>query len=246
MNKLEVFNDEIQVLRHIDQLRIKDVKDEDITVVYKDGFRRHTLRYPHVNFKKANGTLWDRLVAKVGDQNSEARVFNELNLTEEEVNKYQDTVDNGAFLLFVSGASLEALDTAEDTQQHETTEEESVENDSNHFENKEEQTGQPRETAIPLSEEPEAKSFETENTEQSVSENDTDDVIDMSRYEPTTEPLEVAGDDDNNDDDDNKTADDVSDNQTEEETTEETKSVKDIPEERDYTVKDNVVNLGDR
>ena len=45
--------------------------------------------------------MWDKVAAKFLDENSKARVANQLNLTGEDYSKYRDAVDNGDILLLV-------------------------------------------------------------------------------------------------------------------------------------------------
>lgn len=106
MSKFEVFDDEQQLSRRIDQLRIDDIKDEDITVVSNDRLDNHSIiYYTSVNFKKSHGTLWDRFASKFGDEDSSGRVIDQLNLTGADKAKYDKALDDGSILLFVKGLS---------------------------------------------------------------------------------------------------------------------------------------------
>ncbi len=108
MSKFEVFDDEQQLFRRIDQLRIDDIKDEDITVVANDRLDNHSIiYYTSVNFKKSHGTLWDRFASKFGDDDSSSggRVIDRLNLSGADKAKYDKALDDGSILLFVKGLS---------------------------------------------------------------------------------------------------------------------------------------------
>ena len=106
MSKFEVFNDEEQLFRRIDQLRIDDIKDEDITVVSDDKLDNHSIiYYTSVNFKKSHGTLWDRFASKFGDDDTGTRVTDQLNLSGDDKVKYDKALDEGSILLFVKGLS---------------------------------------------------------------------------------------------------------------------------------------------
>ncbi len=106
MSQFEVFNDEEQLFRRIDQLRIDDIKDEDITVVSDDKLDNHSIiYYTSVNFKKSHGTLWDRFASKFGDDDAGTRVMDQLNLSGDDKVKYDKALDEGSILLFVRGLS---------------------------------------------------------------------------------------------------------------------------------------------
>ena len=106
MSQFEVFNDEEQLFRRIDQLRIDDIKDEDITVVSDDKLDNHSIiYYTSVNFKKSHGTLWDRFASKFGDDDTGTRVTDQLNLSGDDKVKYDKALDEGSILLFVKGLS---------------------------------------------------------------------------------------------------------------------------------------------
>lgn len=118
MSQFEVFNDEEQLFRRIDQLRIDDVKDEDITVVSDDRLDNHSIiYYTSVNFKKSQGTLWDRFASKFGDDDAGTRVTEQLNLSGVDKVKYDKALDEGSILLFVKGLvhTEEAEKTHEDS-----------------------------------------------------------------------------------------------------------------------------------
>lgn len=104
MSKFEVFNDEQQLFRRIDQLRMDDIKDEDITVVADEKLDSHSIiYYTSVNFIKSHGTLWDRFASKFGDNDGSGRVKDHLNLSEADQAKYDNALAEGGILLFVNG-----------------------------------------------------------------------------------------------------------------------------------------------
>lgn len=228
MNKFEIFDNEFQVLRRIDKLRIEDINDENIVVIYKDGFEHQTLRYSNVNFKKSNGNLWDRLMARIGDNTGEDRVFNSLNLTSEESKRYQEIVENGAFLLFVSGVNIENLPSEEDSYVSSTDDDaETYETAGTAVDMSAEEETPP----LPDSEVPELPS----NNRQAESTDGA--VIDMRTY-VTSPPLEAEDDDDSSDESQEK---DDTDKDDKEDNVEE--EAHKAPKNPDYTVKDNVVDL---
>lgn len=101
MTTIEIYSNTDALSDKIYELRAEGVKDSNMTVVAKDRFKATFLRYTRVPFKKADGTMWDKVAAKFLDENSKARVANQLNLTGEDYSKYRDAVDNGDILLLV-------------------------------------------------------------------------------------------------------------------------------------------------
>lgn len=224
MKKFEVVNEETSVLRLIDKLRIEDVKDNSITVVYKEGFKHSTLRYAEVNFKKSSGNLWDRFVAKVGDSAAEKRVFNALDLSQDEREKYQSLVDNGAFLVFVEGYNLESLDKSSP-----------AEEDTNESEDLGHLVDMHAHDLQAVKREDRKKTFDTSTH----SENADGITIDMNSYVVTSPGLEPEQDEGNEESPTHSSA--------EEDTLsgiKGTRPLREVPENPDYTVKDNVVDLG--
>lgn len=228
MNKFEIFDNEFQVLRRIDKLRIEDINDENIVVIYKDGFKHQTLRYSNVNFKKSNGNLWDRLMARIGDDTGEDRVFNSLNLTSEESEKYQEIVENGAFLLFVSGMDIDNLP-SEEEESHVS----STDDDEETYETAGTANDMRTEDSPPLPD-PEVPELSSNNRQ---TESTDGAVIDMRTY-VTSPPLEAEDDDASSDEAPEK---DGTDKDEKEENVEE--EAHKAPKDPDYTIKDNVVDL---
>ncbi|HJG32601.1 MAG TPA: general stress protein [Jeotgalicoccus aerolatus] len=101
MTTIEIYSNTDALSDKIYELRAEGVKDSNMTVVAKDRFKATFLRYTRVPFKKADGTMWDKVAAKFLDENSKARVAKQLNLTGEDYSKYRDAVDNGDILLLV-------------------------------------------------------------------------------------------------------------------------------------------------
>ena len=101
MTTIEIYSNTNELSDKIYSLRAEGVKDNNMTVVAKDRFDAAFLRYTRVPFKKADGTMWDKVAAKFLDENSKERVAEQLNLTEEDHSKFRNAVDNGDILLLV-------------------------------------------------------------------------------------------------------------------------------------------------
>lgn len=224
MSKFEILNDEIEVLRLIDKLRIEDVKDEDITVIYKEGFKYSTFRYSGVHFKKSSGNLWDRLVSRLGDSTAENRVFSELDLSSDEREHYQTVVEDGQFLVFVSGFNTDSLNAPKEPES--SVSEEQDKSEPVHIEPQPEDT----KTITP-------EVAKAENTDAVTDSNSEDGVtVDMRSYVVSTHDIEPA----DNHDSESSTSDGESSDEAH------SKDVRTVPENPDYKVKDNVVDLGNK
>src|SRR5699024_12512352 len=102
MSKFEVFNDEQQLFRRIDQLRMDDIKDEDITVVADEKLDSHSIiYYTSVYFIKSHVTLWDRFAAKFADNDVSGRVRDQPNLSRAAQAEHDDALGEGGILLLV-------------------------------------------------------------------------------------------------------------------------------------------------
>lgn len=101
MTTIEIYSNANELSDKIYGLRAEGVKDSNMTVVAKDRFDAAFLRYTRVPFRKADGTMWDKIAAKFLDENSKERVAGQLNLTGEEHSKFRAAVDSGKILLLV-------------------------------------------------------------------------------------------------------------------------------------------------
>lgn len=101
MTTIEIYSNTSELSDKIYELRAEGVKDSNMTVVAKDRFKATFLRYTRVPFRKADGTMWDKVAAKFLDENSKERVASQLNLTGEDHTKFRDAVDSGDILLLV-------------------------------------------------------------------------------------------------------------------------------------------------
>lgn len=101
MTTIEIYSNTSELSDKIYELRAEGVKDSNMTVVAKDRFKATFLRYTRVPFKKADGTMWDRVAAKFLDENREERVASQLNLTGEDHATFREAIDSGKILLLV-------------------------------------------------------------------------------------------------------------------------------------------------
>ncbi|WP_213809611.1 general stress protein [Jeotgalicoccus sp. WY2] len=101
MTTIEIYSNTSELSDKIYELRAEGVKDSNMTVVAKDRFKATFLRYTRVPFKKADGTMWDKVAAKFLDENREERVASQLNLTGEDHATFREAIDSGNILLLV-------------------------------------------------------------------------------------------------------------------------------------------------
>lgn len=101
MTTIEIYSNTSELSDKIYELRAEGVKDSNMTVVARDRFKATFLRYTRVPFKKADGTMWDKVAAKFLDENPKERVASQLNLTGEDHAKFREAIDSGKILLLV-------------------------------------------------------------------------------------------------------------------------------------------------
>lgn len=123
MTTIEIYSNTSELSDKIYELRAEGVKDSNMTVVAKDRFKATFLRYTRVPFKKADGTMWDKVAAKFLDENSKERVAAQLNLTGEDHAKFREAIDSGDILLIVR-TEAEKVQQDEDAAGEPTTQEE--------------------------------------------------------------------------------------------------------------------------
>lgn len=101
MTTIKIYSNADELSDKIYGLRAEGVKDSNMTVVAKDRFDAAFLKYTRVPFKKADGTMWDKVAAKFLDENSKERVAQQLNLTGADHSKFRKAVEDGKILLLV-------------------------------------------------------------------------------------------------------------------------------------------------
>ena len=125
MTTIEIYSNTSELSDKIYELRAEGVKDSNMTVVAKDRFKATFLRYTRVPFKKADGTMWDKVAAKFLDENSKERVAQQLNLTGEDHSKFREAIDSGKVLLLVR-TEEEKVKQDEDAAGHPETQDETM------------------------------------------------------------------------------------------------------------------------
>lgn len=108
MTTIEVYSDIDTLSDKIYELRADGVTDDNMTVVAKDRLDANVLRYTRVPFRKATGTMWDKVAAKFLDEDSKQRVAEQLNLTGGENAEYRRALDDGQIILLIRSKEDEA------------------------------------------------------------------------------------------------------------------------------------------
>lgn len=101
MTKIEIYSNSNALSDRIYELRADGVKDKNMTVVANNRIDATFLRYTRIPFKKADGTMWDKIAAKFLDEDSERRVTERLKLTGQDNASYRKAIDDGEIILLV-------------------------------------------------------------------------------------------------------------------------------------------------
>lgn len=109
MPRIETYDDEKELLRTIEQLKTDGIQEESITVVSRDPLEKSSFEYTNVNIKSAEGTAWDKIVSFFSSGDSEERVIANLDLNEQEKQKFKNELDNGKILLYVKDNGTDAV-----------------------------------------------------------------------------------------------------------------------------------------
>lgn len=102
MRKIESYGSPEQVKERILQLREEGVSEDAITVVAKEGLHDTAFNDYDVNFKKAEGSAWDKFVSFFTGEDSEDRVVEDLDLSKDEEAQYKRELEDGGILLYVN------------------------------------------------------------------------------------------------------------------------------------------------
>lgn len=133
MTTIEIYSDIDTLSDKIYELRADGVKDHNMTVVAKDRLDSNALRYTRVPFRKATGTMWDKVAAKFLDEDSKQRVVKQLNLTGRDNAEYRRALDDGQIILLVRSKEDET-DALEESEGPLETQDEALELSSSHTE----------------------------------------------------------------------------------------------------------------
>lgn len=135
--KIEVFDDELSLLKRITELELLGYEEQDMyVIVSKDEDISMVKGSTDVLIKEDDESLWDRFKSFLSGEDSVIDALNRLELSEEEKKSYYDEVKNGKLVLLVDPNYKSKYELSEDGNYY------PVEN-SNEFNEKENVDGLP-------------------------------------------------------------------------------------------------------
>ncbi|CAD2072323.1 general stress protein [Phocicoccus pinnipedialis] len=103
MTHIYLFNSEESLTKKIDTLKTQEVLSSDMIVSAINRPVSNFLNYKDIEFVKADGSIWEKLVGKVFDQNAIDLVARRFNLSERKLAEYKRGVNSGQMVLLVKG-----------------------------------------------------------------------------------------------------------------------------------------------
>ncbi|TFZ41390.1 hypothetical protein E4100_02100 [Soehngenia longivitae] len=100
--KIEVFDDELSLLKRITELELLGYEEQDMyVIVSKDEDISMVKGSTDVLIKEDDESIWDRFKSFLSGEDSVIDALNRLELSEEEKKSYYDEVKNGKLVLLV-------------------------------------------------------------------------------------------------------------------------------------------------
>ena len=97
-----VYHSETELLEKISELRVNGIAEKNMYVVTKDKEEVSIVRgKTHAEIQEADASWWERFTAFLSDEQPARKALHQMDLTEDEANRYLAAVENGAFLLYV-------------------------------------------------------------------------------------------------------------------------------------------------
>src|SRR5699024_11494552 len=111
MTHIYLFNSEESLTKKIDELKIQGISPSDMTVSFNNRPDNVFRNYRDIEFVKADGSVWEKLVGKVFDRDSTDLVVRRFDLNERELAEYKKGVNSGQIVLLVKGLDDEQVKT---------------------------------------------------------------------------------------------------------------------------------------
>lgn len=111
MTHIYLFNSEGSLTKKIDELKTRGISSSDMTVSFNNRPDNVFRNYRDIEFVKADGSVWEKLVGKVFDRDSTDLVARRFNLNERELAEYKKGVNSGQIVLLVKGLDDEQVKT---------------------------------------------------------------------------------------------------------------------------------------
>ena len=105
MRKIESFKDQDELIADVGRLKSQGVFEKDIAIVSSQPLRGEVENYPDVDYRRADGNAWDKVVSWFTRESTETHVMNDLKLTSKEEEQYKSALDRGEILLYVNESS---------------------------------------------------------------------------------------------------------------------------------------------
>lgn len=109
-NKVEIYNDQEEVIRRIEDLKETGFHDTDMYVIAKgeqsiDNIKGSLETLSDEN-EGAPGTLWDKFRNLVGAEEEFQSAFSRLGVEEEDLEVFTDAIESGKLLLVIANNEL--------------------------------------------------------------------------------------------------------------------------------------------
>ncbi|WP_025785867.1 general stress protein [Sporosarcina sp. D27] len=97
-----IFHSENELLDKIHELHKNGIAEENMYVVTEDKEDVSIVRgMTEAEIQKADASWWDRFTTFLSDEQPARKALTQMDLTEDETDRYLAAVENGAFLLYV-------------------------------------------------------------------------------------------------------------------------------------------------
>ncbi|RXK17239.1 DUF2382 domain-containing protein [Macrococcus sp. DPC7161] len=101
MRKLEVLNNESELLERIEHYRLEGIAEHNMKVISHDRLEGSSLNYTDIEVKNAEGSFGDKVAAFFTGEDPEDRVFHHLNLQPNEEHEYVQAIEQHKIVLLV-------------------------------------------------------------------------------------------------------------------------------------------------
>lgn len=131
--KIEVFDDEISLLKRVTELELLGYEEKDMYVIAsKDEDISMIKGSTDVIIKEDDESIWDRFKSFLSGEDSVIDALNRLDLSQDEKEKYYDEVKNGRLILLVDPNYKSKYELKEDGLYYPIEDKEVLEKDENY------------------------------------------------------------------------------------------------------------------
>lgn len=102
-NKVELFEDEFEAIKRIEELKVEGYQEEDMYIIVDDDEEISMLKgYTNVMIKEEDDSLYDRFKSFLRGNDSVTDAFNRMDLDEDYRDACYEEVQDGKILLLVN------------------------------------------------------------------------------------------------------------------------------------------------